>query len=90
MEKMIHYSDHLERKLGEFLESKNIAFIHESQDPQQPLDFYLPAFDVHIEIKQYHTERIVRQLETCDEVILIQGKVALDFFIKNFNTAPNR
>lgn len=81
----MHFSDHLERNLADFLDSKNISFIHESQDKAQVLDFYLPDFGVYIEVKQYHTDRIARQMATQDEVIVIQGKIALQFFISNFN-----
>lgn len=85
MEKPISFSDHLEKALADFLNSKGICFVHESQNKAQGLDFYLPAFDIYIEIKQYHSERIAKQLATQDEVILIQGKKALDFFINKLN-----
>lgn len=80
----IHISDHLEQKLADFFTEHHIEFIHESQNKDQVLDFYLPAFGIYIEVKQYHTERVGRQLAHQDEVILIQGKKALAFFIDNF------
>lgn len=80
---MIHYSDGLERQLGEALTKAGIRFVHESQNKAQGLDFYLPDHDVYIEVKRYHAERIERQMASKDNVIAIQGKPSLDFFIKH-------
>lgn len=75
----MHYSDHLEKAVGECLTRKGITFIHESQDPDQDLDFYLPDYDVYIEVKQFHTDRISRQLASRDNVIVIQGRRSIEF-----------
>lgn len=85
MEKKIHFADHLEEALANFLTSKGVSFIHESQNKDQVLDFYLPGHGVYIEVKQYHAERVAKQLAAQEEVILIQGKKALDFFINKLN-----
>jgi len=76
---IIYYSDWLEKEIGEILESKGIEFIHESQNNGSNLDFYLPKFDVYIEVKQYYSERIIKQISSRDNVILIQGKKSLEF-----------
>lgn len=76
---MIHYSDHLEKAVGECLTRKGITFIHESQDPDQDLDFYLPDYDVYIEVKQFYADRISRQLASRDNVIVIQGRKSIEF-----------
>lgn len=76
------YSDHQERKIGEALKAKGIDFIHESEDPSQKLDFYLPQHNVYIEVKQYHADRIGKQMASKDNVIAVQGKEAIDFIIK--------
>lgn len=85
MEQKIHFADHLEKALADFLVSKHISFIHESQNKEQVLDFYLPGHGIYIEVKQYHTDRVTKQLAAQEEVILIQGKKALDFFINKLN-----
>jgi hypothetical protein len=77
--KEIHYSDHLEREVGELLNEIGISFIHESQNNGSNLDFYLPSYDVYIEVKQLHTEIVVHQLSKRDNVILIQGKKSIQF-----------
>ena len=73
-----HYSDELEKAIGDELINQGIVFerIH------QRLDFYLPEFDIYLEIKKYHSERSNSQLSSQDNVILIQGKKSVDFFIK--------
>lgn len=73
----IHFADHLEKSVAEFLESKNINFIHESEGAA--LDFYLPDHKIHIEVKQYHTDRTLKQLSRHGDVILIQGKNSVKF-----------
>jgi len=69
----IHYADHLEKQIAEVLDSLGIDFVHESEDKYQGLDFYIPKYDVYIEVKQFHAERIHRQISSRDNVIVIQG-----------------
>jgi hypothetical protein len=76
----LKFTDHLEIDLATTFMEKGIDFIHESENKEQRLDFYLPNEKVYIEIKQYHSERTNEQLESQDEVILIQGKKALQYF----------
>lgn len=78
----IYYSDFLEEHLGKQLEFNGISFVHESQNKNQGLDFYLPKYDIYIEIKQFYSERILKQLSVKDNVILLQGKKAVDLFIE--------
>jgi len=80
----IHYADHYEQYCGEALENAGINFIHESQGAG--LDFYLPDFDIYLEIKQFHADRISRQMAKYDNVIAIQGIKSLDFFISKMKT----
>lgn len=79
MAKEIHYSDWLEKEVAELLTKRGIDFIHESQNNGSNLDFYLPSYDVYIEVKQYHTDRVINQLSKKDNVILIQGKKSISF-----------
>lgn len=81
----IHYSDHLEQKVGEALSDAGISFIHESQDNilTKALDFYLPDNETYIEVKQYHTDRTNEQLKRDDNIIVLQGKKSVEFFCKS-------
>lgn len=74
-ENQIHFSDHLEQEIAALLERAGIDFIHESQGAA--LDFYLPGYDVYIEVKQFYSDRAIRQLANYDNVILIQGRKSL-------------
>ena len=46
-----------------------------------PLDFYLPGFDLYVEVKQFHSERIARQMSLAPNVIAIQGRAAAQAFV---------
>lgn len=46
------------------------------------LDFYLPDYDIYIEVKQFHSDRMTNQLKAYENVILIQGKKAAEAFVK--------
>lgn len=37
------------------------------------LDFYLPSYEIYIEVKQYHSPRISEQMSRNPNVIAIQG-----------------
>jgi len=41
------------------------------------LDFYLPDFDIYIEVKRFHTNRIAEQMSRGKNVIAIQGMDSL-------------
>lgn len=77
---MKHFADRLERDISAALTAAGISHIHESEGA--PLDFYLPDYDVHIEVKRFHTERINGQLTRAENVILLQGISAVRLFIK--------
>jgi hypothetical protein len=74
--------------VAEALERASIDFIHESEDKEMGLDFYLPVFNVYLEVKQFHAERINRQLTSQDNVIVLQGRKAVEFFIRTLQTKP--
>lgn len=77
--KKTHISDFLEKEIANTLSDLKINYIHESQNNKSSLDFYLPDFDVYIEIKQFHSDRVLKQLASRDNVILIQGKKSIKF-----------
>lgn len=78
---MRHISDPLEQRVAEVLEKNNFKFIHESENNGSSLDFHIPLYDVYIEVKKYHSDRISKQLAQKDNVIVLQGKKAVDLFI---------
>lgn len=82
VQKKYHFGDELEKELAECLELAGIRFIHSSEGGNQRLDFYLPDFDVFIEVKKFHSERSNDQLSSKDNIILIQGRESIDLFCK--------
>ena len=82
----INSSDHLELAVAEMLLDLKINFIHESQNNGSNLDFSLPDFDVFIEVKQYHADRVNKQLASQENVILIQGKKSIEMLKKLLST----
>lgn len=62
----------LEDAIRTTLRDCGIAFIEEENNPTR-LDFYLPDYDVHIEVKGGHSERSGEQLSRAHNVILVQG-----------------
>lgn len=79
--KKLHISNSLELEVANVLTDNGIEFIHESQLPGQSLDFFLPQFNVYLEVKEYYSERSSKQLQRSDDIILIQGKKALYAFL---------
>lgn len=79
--RQIHFADHLEKRVAQALDECGIEFVHESENKEQILDFYLPFFDVYIEVKQYNTDRIAKQMSSKDNVIAIQGKKSVELLI---------
>ncbi len=89
--KQIHpnYADNLERMVGVCLSENGIKFIHESEPHQdQILDFYLPEYKIHIEVKRYYSERILKQLVDRENVILLQGIQAVYAFVRLIKSQP--
>lgn len=70
------YTCDLEQKIANALKEENIIF----ESNAHRLDFFLPDFNVYIEIKKYHSERSNSQLQSQENIILIQGKKAVDLF----------
>lgn len=58
--------------------SGKFRFLDETETPER-LDFYLPDHDVHIEVKRFHSERVSEQMSRAENVIAVQGKVAVEF-----------
>ena len=65
-------SDPIERIIAEALDGAGISFVAN----EKGLDFYLPDHGIHIEGKQFYSERAVRQMAAVESAILIQGRRA--------------
>lgn len=71
--------DPLEIIVADSLFEVGIKFVHEMQNKEQGLDFYLPDYNVYIECKAFYSDRTARQIKD-KRVIFIQGKEAAKSF----------
>jgi hypothetical protein len=69
-------SDPMERMIAEALDAAGVAYTHE-RERGGGLDFHLPDNGVWIEVKQFHSDRIAAQMATQPNVIVAQGRVAV-------------
>lgn len=83
------YSDPVERVVAEALTMAGVAFVDDRDPRAKNLDFYLPDFDVFIEVKQFHANRIARQMAKVENIIVIQGLSAAQTFAKIINRKPS-
>lgn len=81
-----HYADELERQVAEALDEAGITYLHESEGGTNGLDFYLPKKGVYIEVKKFYSERVLNQMKQADNVIVLQGKEAVNFFTQFITT----
>ena len=73
--------DPIERATKEALQSAGVRFeCNVRATNGRFLDFYLPDFDLYIEVKQFHSERITTQIAGLENVIVIQGRPAAAAF----------
>jgi hypothetical protein len=72
-------SDPMERLVAEALGFSGIDYLHESAGA--PLDFWLVGEDIHIEVKRLHSPRIAAQMARVENVIAVQGKPAVEWFV---------
>ena len=72
-------ADPVELVIATALNAKGIKYQHEAANG---LDFYLPDADVYIECKRFHSDRIGEQMKRAENVIVIQGMTAAQFFAK--------
>ena len=67
-------ADPLEEAVAAILDAAGIAWVSGTPPGTGPgMDFYLPDLDLYIEVKQYFTPRIVRQMQLHPSVIVLQG-----------------
>jgi len=79
----VSLSDPLEANIADALLSAGIRFDHEaSHNQSHRLDFHLWETGVAIEIKRFHSERISDQMSRTENVIVAQGKEAVELLAK--------
>lgn len=66
-------TDPMELLIAEALEAAGVEYEYE----RLGLDFYLPALDLFIEVKRFHSPRIAGQMERAENVIAVQGLTAV-------------
>lgn len=81
--------DPLESAVETFLRARKIKFSRPEQDStdRANLDFYLPDFNLYIEVKQYHTPRIAEQLSRVPEhrnVMVLVGRQSFSQLVRLF------
>ena len=80
----------LEQQIADTLIEAGIKFLHESDygANERRLDFFLPDYDIHIEVKwgmspkDKGKARILRQIASEPNIILLKGQKAVDLFCK--------
>lgn len=65
--------DPVEAIVAAALDAAGVAYERDDGTKPGRLDFYLPAFGVHIECKRFHSPRITEQMARAENVIAIQG-----------------
>ena len=80
----------LEQRIAKALDTAGIRYCtdHEGGVPEA-LDFFLPNFGVHIEIKGGHSERIAGQMARSKNVIVAQGSTAVELLAAMIESLPN-
>ena len=70
-------TDPMELMIAEALDAAGISYVHEASNPSK-LDFKLLDIGVEIEVKQFHSDRIAKQMARVDNVIVAQGRGAVE------------
>jgi hypothetical protein len=83
--KRMNYANHLEPIVEQALKDAGVKYNREGKSNR--LDFYLPEFDVYVEVKEYYTPRSDKQLADHENVILLQGKKSVEAFCKMLSVA---
>lgn len=70
-------NDPMEGMIRAALKRAGIRFVEGDRNPAR-LDFHLPEFALYIEVKQFHSDRIAAQMARADNVIVAQGRGAVE------------
>lgn len=71
--------DPMELIIRAALEREGFRWSDERSKQNKGLDFYLPDYGIHIEVKQFHTDRVSEQMSRSSNVIVAQGRDAVEF-----------
>lgn len=71
----------MERPIAEALKAAGIFYRHDMEGNTKGLDFHLADHGLYIECKQFPTPRSEGQLERDENIILIQGRKSMEFFV---------
>ena len=73
-------ADPMERIIEQALNEAGIIFVTDQGGANETrLDFYLPTYDVAIEVKRFYSARTSEQMARAPNVIVAQGETAIRF-----------
>lgn len=77
-------SDPMERAIAKALDEACLPYTMDGErgHPEGNLDFWVPALDCFIEVKQFHTDRIADQMSRQPNIIAVQGENAVHAFCR--------
>lgn len=84
-------NDPVEKIIAEALDEVGIESCGERSPRGVRLDFYLPEYDLHIECKHLHSDRISEQMSRTENVIAVQGMRSAEWLaalIRNAEVLP--
>ena len=74
--------DPMEKMIRDALEREGFTYTEDGKpggDVNCGLDFHLSDYGIHIEVKQFHSDRIADQMSRGENVIAVQGRKAVEF-----------
>lgn len=91
MQKRPNIIDPIEKIVRTALDAAGISYQCAGENHfDQTLDFYLPDYGTFIEVKQFHSERISRQMAQAPNIIAIQGRGAAETFARMISKVAPR
>jgi hypothetical protein len=77
--------DPMEEIVHQALHDAKVPFVAGDSNNAARLDFYLPVQNLYIEVKQFHSPRIAEQMARSENVIVLQGRPAVEWFAEMIN-----
>jgi len=75
-------ADPIEQIVETALLRAGLGFTKDGEGDTRGLDFHVTDFDIFIEVKQFHTDRVAEQMSRVENVIVIQGRRAAEAFAR--------
>lgn len=83
-------TDPMERIIEDALIAAGIAYESDfGNGTPHNLDFHLTDYGIAVEVKRLHTPRITAQMARVDNVVVAQGKEAVEFLAKAIRALPS-